>query len=457
MFDRKPLPNAPLTTAEITTFLRRLVTLDHRVEDVERVDQIRLLEELKSAAAAAQARVTTELVASQKGRQVEAGLPPGQVGRGIASQVALAKRESPARARRYVGWAGILVRELPETFTVLQSGGITEWRAMIVARETAWLSLEHRTLVDADVAPHLPAWGERQVEAEVRRRAYRLDPHGFIARSEQAVAARRVGLRPAPDTMTILTGVLPMTQGVAVYAALRRAADSARAAGDERSRGQVMADTLVERVTGQASAGAVPVEVTLVMTDRTLFHRRTSPAGPTQMPGRDAAADEPAHLEGYGPVPADLARRLLGACQEPGSAAAVWLRRVYTDPGTGELVGTESRRREFGDALRRVLIVRDQLCRTPWCDAPIRDGDHVVRAADGGVTSLANGQGLCAACNQAREAPGWSGWAPEGAGTAVETVTPTGHHYRSTPPGLPGSASRDPVRRPRAPTRDPAA
>jgi hypothetical protein len=58
---------------------------------------------LKAAAAAVQARVTATFVASQKQAQVESGLSPKDVGKGIAAQVALAKRESPARGRRYVG------------------------------------------------------------------------------------------------------------------------------------------------------------------------------------------------------------------------------------------------------------------------------------------------------------------------------------------------------------------
>ena len=50
--------------------------------------------------------------------------------------------------------------------------------------------------------------------------------------------------------MTYLTGLLPVAQGVAVHAALTRAADTLRATGDPRTRGQIMADTLVARVTG---------------------------------------------------------------------------------------------------------------------------------------------------------------------------------------------------------------
>ena len=48
--------------------------------------------------------------------------------------------------------------------------------------------------------------------------------------------------------MTYVTALLPVAQGVGVYAALKRAADTTF---DDRSRGQVMADTLVERVTGR--------------------------------------------------------------------------------------------------------------------------------------------------------------------------------------------------------------
>ncbi|EFD74774.1 conserved hypothetical protein [Mycobacterium tuberculosis GM 1503] len=55
--------------------------------------------------------------------------------------------------------------------------------------------------------------------------------------------------------MTYLTALLPVAQGVSVYAALTRAADTRC---DGRSRGQVMADTLVERVTGPRRGGPDP-------------------------------------------------------------------------------------------------------------------------------------------------------------------------------------------------------
>jgi hypothetical protein len=86
-------------------------------------------------------------------------------------------------------------------------------------------------------------------------------------------------------------------------------------------------------------------------------------------------------------------------------------------------------------------VLRDQVCRTPWCDAPVRHADHVLPLARGGATEAANGQGLCEQCNYVKESPGWSAGPAPGSSPGrhlVETVTPTGHHYQSRPPPLPG-------------------
>ena len=232
--------------------------------------------------------------------------------------------------------------------------------------------------------------------------------------------------------MTYLTALLPVEQGVAVYAALKGAVGTARAQGDPRGDGQVMADTLVERVTGQSAAQAVPLEIALVMPAESLL----------------GGADEPGMLPGGHPVPAAFARRLLtdlrrrvrGCGRRAGAAAAVH------HPGHDQLVAMDSRRRVFDGQLRRFLTVRDQACRTPWCDAPIRHADHVVPDRAGGPTSATNGQGLCEACNHAKEAPGWARGhhrpaarppaRPHAPPHRVRTTTPTGHTYDSTAPPL---------------------
>ncbi len=412
-------------------------------DDAQRIDLLRRLEELKSAAAATQACITVAFDRSQRAVQAAAGVPARKLGAGVGAQVALARRDSPVKGARHLGLARALVHEMPHTLAALGRGEISEWRATVVARETACLSRSDRSTVDAELAARpggLAGLGDRATAAEAARIAYRLDPYAFTARARKAEADRRVTCRPAPDTMAMVSGLLPAKQGIAVYAALLREADTRRSQGDTRTKGQVMADTLVERVTGQASAAGVPVEVNLVMTDRSLLGAGTGHGGSSvDGIGHDGASgasgvDEPAHLEGYGPVPAPLAREDLVALPED---VAVWLRRLYAEPGTGALVAMESTRRVFSGTHRRMLVIRDQQCRTPWCDAPVRHVDHVTSVARGGRTTTSNGQSLCEACNYTKETAGWvTDSSPDG---VIETRTPTGHRYLSRPPPLPGS------------------
>jgi hypothetical protein len=135
------------------------------------------------------------------------------------------------------------------------------------------------------------------------------------------------------------------------------------------------------------------VEVHLVMTDRSLLG--------TGNPDRSVM--EPGRVPGHGPVPAPVAREWV---REAG-AASVWLRRLYTTPDGRDLVGMDSRRRLFGGLLRRMLVLRDDVCTTPWCEAPIAHADHATPTRAGGATSFHEGNGKCARCNLVKEAPGW--------------------------------------------------
>jgi Domain of unknown function (DUF222) len=435
------MSNAPLGTTALAGLVGALAGLDQRVEDSVRIDRIRLLEELKAAAAAAQARETAAFAVSQRAAQRAAGVAAKEVGRGIPGQVGLARRVSPYLAARYVGWASILTTELPHTFAALAAGRVSEWRAMLLARETAWLTREHRTVVDAEMAPQLERLGDRGIEREARRIGSRLDPQGYLDRFAAAAGDRRVSIRPAPDAMVRLTALLPVAQGVACHAALAREADSVTAEGDERGRGQLMADTLVERVTGQARAADVPITVNLVMTDTALLE----PAA--------AGGNEPALLDGYGPLAAPLARCLV---TEPSCQTPMWIRRLYTTPGTGQLIAMDSRQRFFTAGQRLFIRLRDQQCRTAWCEAPIRHTDHITPHQHGGVTSTVNGQGDCEACNYAKQAPGWVTRVVDRADGRheVETITPTGHHYRSRAPDPPGGTAHGfPTKRPASAAR----
>ncbi|MCC9204887.1 HNH endonuclease [Arthrobacter sp. zg-Y769] len=481
---------SPVSSALVNTWVEALGedADSNQQPDAELIDRIRALEELKAAASAAQARAAAAFDASQRRKQALEEVPREKQGWGVASQIALARRESANRGGRLLGFAKALTQEMPCTLHALSQGKISEWRATLLVRETACLSIEDRQLVDREVAGDpelLETLGDRQIISRARTAAYRLDPQAAVNRAAKAASERFVSCRPAPDTMTYLTGLLPVAQGVGVYAALSHEADRLTAAGDGRTRGQIMADTLVGRITGQASADALRVEVQLVMTDRTLL----------------AGESEPAFVPGYGPVPAQWARDLVrgrnqgsgkgkdqgqdqGQAQNRSDTGAdttdntdntaeeygigehdgigdrgnnsrqaqsrkrlkdrnvqSFIRRLYTAPETGELVAMDARARLFPTSLARFIAARDQTCRMPWCGAPIRHFDHIRRHSAGGRTRVGNGQGLCEACNLAKEAPGWTAreTKPPGvAGHTVETSTPTGHTYRSTAPPLIG-------------------
>jgi hypothetical protein len=273
-------------------------------------------------------------------------MPTAKQGRGVAGEVALARRDSPARGGR------ALVREMPHTLAALQCGVLSEWRATLIARESACLAVADRRALDvelcADVAK-LDGMGDGRIVAAAKEIAARLDVQAVVDRAAKAEADRTVTIRPAPDCMTYVTALLPVAQGVGVYAALKRAADSTF---DDRSRGQVMADTLVERVTGKPAEAPQSVALNLVMSDQALW-------------GQDNA---PAVLAGYGPIPASLARRLV-ADAVVGERSVARLRRLYRHPKSGSLVAMESRSRLFPKGLVGFIGVRDQTCRTPYCDA----------------------------------------------------------------------------------------
>jgi hypothetical protein len=409
------LPAAP-SLADLREALGSFAVHDGAgLSEVEMVEHLAAMEQLKSGLAAAQARVTATLAAERSRQEAEAGVPADQRCRGLAAEIALARQDSPVRGARHLGVAHALVHEMPCTLAALTRGEISEWRATLLVRETAVLTSEHRTEVDTELADQLAGAGERKVADLARAIGYRLDPGAAIRRIRGAESDRRVGLRPAPDTMSHLSAHLPVAQGVACYATLVREADRLRATGDARSRGQIMADTLVERITGQSKATDTPVEVNLVMTDQTLL-------------GGD---HQPAHLHGYGTIPAFLARDLVR------EADRARVRRLFTSPRDGSLVAMDSRRRFFDGLLRQFAVLRDQICRTPWCDAPIRHIDHPVRVADGGQTTADNSQGLCEACNYTKEAKGWRARRVPGRRHPIEITTPTAHTYTSEAPRPP--------------------
>lgn len=403
------------------------------------------LERVKRACSAVQARLTHAYSEARL-----AGITPGsrqdtERRREIGSEVARARGESPFQGSRHLELSRVLVRDLPHTLDALAAGDTTEYRCNLIARASTVLGTVDRWTLDSDLGPRLAGLSNRRVESEANRLAAQLDPPSVVERHRRAVAERRVTTRPAPDAMTWVTALLPVADGVAVHAALDRYATTMVNAGDPRTRGQLMADEFTRRIS-EGCCGEAPRTPTGNPKETTNASRADRAHGSTRqidllLVMSDRAlldgADTPAVIPGHDSIPAALARDMLAQADRD---TQVWLRRLYTD-AEGALATADSRARRFPFAVRQFVLARDERCRTPFCDAPIRDIDHDLPYSAGGSTTLANAQGLCRSCNLVK---GATSQGVIGQGVVRPALHPVGaDERRNRPPGPPiGWSSR---------------
>ncbi|GAA4423879.1 DUF222 domain-containing protein [Georgenia halophila] len=448
---------AVVTVMQVRAFRARVAEQPLPAEPADLVELIAELEALKASACARQAEAAVEVDRARRAERAERGVPAARRGQGVASEIALARRESPHRGQQLLAFAKTLRSELAHTAARFHDGELSEWRAILVARETACLDVGDRRAIDEEVcgdAARLDGLGTQALVAMLRKAAAQRDPGAVVERARRAESERRVSVRPAPDAMCYLTALVPTVQGVAAYASLTKDAEHLHnIEGDPRGKGQLMADLLHARLTGtelpaaeveasgeiSVSPPAVPLTVNMTISDVALLGG-----------GREAATitarGVPAQI-----IPAEIARRLVSETLNAGTLSAetkAWIRLLYADPA-GRLVAMTSKSRYFPAGLADFLALRDQgICRTPYCDAPVRHIDHVTAAADGGRTQADSGQGLCEACNHAKQGAGWQQHVdPAAQRHAVATRTPTGHTFTSTAPPPPGVARGDPLER----------
>ncbi len=174
-----------------------------------------------------------------------------------------------------------------------------------------------------------------------------------------------------------------------------------------------MADAALARLSGRAPGQAQPVTVHVVT-------------------GQSAPVSE---VLGHGPIDARLIDQWL---TRPGASATV---RRHRATALGQLAAPAapgSSARTFRGRLREHIVLREQTCRTPWCEAPIAQIDHAQPHAEGGQTDAVNGVGLCQRCNLTKNLPGHAAaTALVGGRHTLIVTTPTGHQERShAPPPL---------------------
>ena len=138
--------------------------------------------------------------------------------------------------------------------------------------------------------------------------------------------------------------------------------------------------------------------------------------------------EEPASLDGHGPIPASMARALV-------ADGASSFHRVLTDPSTGAPLEIGRNSYRVPTALRQWLRLRDGKCSFPGCGNHSLDNhaDHLLAWADGGATGISNLAQPCPKHHRLKHATRWS---PD-AGSKDEPpgwTSPAGRHYQSEQP-----------------------
>jgi hypothetical protein len=308
-----------------------------------------------------------------------------------------------------------LVARLPDTLALLESGAITLRHAAALVEATHQLTDATAAEVEARVLPRAGRQTVARFRACVHRAVLAVDPRSAQQRHDEALIDRRVCGRPVNDGMGELWALLPLDGLAGVMSALDAAA-AAKAPEDGRTMDQRRADALV----ALAAQGLLDPSLPDQQGRRPAI--QVTVAASTLL-GLD---DRPGELDGYGPVPAVLARAL--AIDPSGS-----LRRLLVDD-SGLLLDYGRETYRPPQALADYVIARDRHCRFPGCSRRARrcDIDHQVPFDAGGPTAACNCQCLCEHHHRLKHQ---SGWRVDGdpAGELMWT-SPTGHVYRS-PPG----------------------
>ncbi len=402
------------------------------------IDVVAVCEETVRIAQGVQADAVLTL--DSRRRRAMATADETTITRSLSTEIALARQVSTPAGERTYALAQALELH-PQTHALLRAGTISQAVAGAVCRETTYASVDDRGRVDAEIAASLTELSPRQAGREARRLVMAADPHAAYERTVRAREDRSVTFSPELDAMASLTVYGPAEQVASAFRRLDDQATARRADGDPRTIRQLVADLAIEALTGERvsadGTSAVRAEIGVVMRPESLFSADTAPAT----------------LAGYGPIPAELARRLA-------ASDAAGARRFCPAPDGERLTGSDPRARRFNAAVRRLVRTVDGQCQRPWCDCRIRDVDHAVPYARGGPSTPQNAQGVCQADNLAKEGPGWrvtpvdgEGPADEALARAVRWRTPTGHTYarrRREPLGVP---TRDQEERPPASSR----
>lgn len=312
-----------------------------------------------------------------------------------------------------------LHRRLPRLEAMLRSGDIDLRRARVIDRATTHLSdAGAQDVVDA-IAARAPDLTTGQLHEQIRKLCIAVDPDDARDRYERSVSERRVVVEPTDDATSNLLGLdLAPDKVAAISSFIHESAKRLHVKGETRTMDQLRADIYLDLLMGTAPEVASP------------DGRTTATTGVLEIvcdiETLAGLEDRPGYLAGYGPVIADIARKLADQSRD-----GEWRYTCTDDRGTPMHTGTTSRRPTTSQ--KRRVQTRHRTCVFPGCRMPAGacDIDHTTAVTDGGETCDCNLAPLCRRDHGIKHSPGWSYVVH--ADSSITWTTPTGHTYTVTP------------------------
>lgn len=253
---------------------------------------------------------------------------------------------------------------------------------------------------------------------KARKLRERTHPETVEARRVRAAADRAITFTPARDGMAWLSLYLEAPKALAIHNWVTETAISLQGPEEDRTltqlRADVAADFLLETghtapTAGTRAAGGIRPTVMVTVPVLTLL-------------GLD---EEPACLDGYGPIDAATARELAGRAPS--------FTRLLTHPETGAVLSVGKKQYTVPKDMRTWLRVRDGTCRFPGCNrnAKYADVDHTTAWEHDGETRTDNLAHLCPKHHKMKHETGWN--LSQGDDGALVWVSPSGHRYTTEP------------------------
>lgn len=365
------------------------------------------------------------------------------------------------------------VCSLPMVFGALSVGAVSWQHAKIVADETEGLTPAGAAGLVAhffDPAAPTPARGAvpgelvpSRFRAKVRSWRERHHPETLEKRHAKGAADRRMDYTPDRDGMAWLSLYLPGDTASAIWNRTTATARGLQNPTEPRTLTQLRPDIAASLLLGAGSlAGGADTTHADAGHGNPAGEAAGSTGGLGKVPTPRAdvlvtvpvfallgLTDEPAELDGYGPIPASLARELVGG-------GADSFHRVLVDPRDGAPLEFGRTRYRLTGTVKQWLRIRDRKCSFPGCSnhTPDNDTDHLTAWHHGGATDVSNLAQLCPKHHRLKhhshwtpdpatpdEPPGWT--SPTGRHYTPEHPTPEPTHW---PPGiLPANSAAPPA------------